>query len=153
MKALYGFATLSFAITLTGCMQVTNTTVPEDSEQESIVLLNITTDGQDDPQRLDMAMKLAGFSLDEGRTVAIFFNVKGVRVPSKGIADDFAFAEEKPIKEQLTELIERGAEVHVCPICMKPLEVSEADLVEGAQVTTRSKLFANIGADTAVFTY
>ena len=78
---------------------------------------------------------------------------KGVHVPSKGIADDFAFAEEKPIKEQLAKLIERGAEMHVCPVCMKALEVSEADLVEGAQVTTRPKLFANIGADTAVFSY
>ena len=84
MKALFYVATLLVAITLIGTlmgwMQGTNTAVSQDNtDPKSIVLLNITTDGQDDPQRLDMAMKLAGFSLDEGRKVAIFFNVKGVR--------------------------------------------------------------------------
>lgn len=122
-------------------------------DAESFVFFNITTDGTDDPQRLDMALKLAGFSLDEGRNVVLFFNVKGVHVPATTFADDFAFADEPPIKEQLNELIERGADAHVCPVCMNALGVSEGDIIEGAQVTTRPKLFATIGPNTAVFSY
>ena len=122
-------------------------------ESNSYVFFNVTTDGAEEAQKLDMAMKLAGFSLDEGREVVLFFNVKGVHVPTASFADDFAFESESPIKEQLASLIDRGADVHVCPICMKALNVEEADLVEGAHVTTRPKLFATIGPNTAVFSY
>ena len=100
-----------------------------------------------------MAMKLAGFSLEEGRHVVMFFNVKGVWIPSNALADDLAFQEDQPIKTQLADLIQRGVDVDVCPICMKALGVEESGLIDGANVTTRHSLFANIDANTAVFTY
>ncbi|MEE3371831.1 MAG: DsrE family protein [Planctomycetota bacterium] len=122
----------------------------------STVLVNVTSAVEGDkgrPQAVDMALKLAGFALDEGRSVALFFNVKGVHVPTRKLPSDLAFQDNLPIAKQLAKLIERGAEVHVCPICMKALGVEAADVMEGAQVTTRPKLFAHIGANTAVFTY
>eukprot|EP00913_Durusdinium_trenchii_P005695 g5313.t1 len=90
--------------------------------------------------RLDMAMKLAGFALEEKREVFIFFNVKGVHVPTKDFSADVKFKDNDPIKEQLAKLIERGAVVHVCPICMKGLGVEKDDIIDGAKVTTRSQL-------------
>lgn len=120
---------------------------------KSIVLLSVTSDAKQSPQSVDMAIKLAGFSLDEGRQVVMFFQVKGVTCPTKGFPDEFAFQENDPIKSQLQQLIERGVDVHVCPICMKGLDVQAEDLIEGAKVTTRPSLFENIGANTAVFTY
>lgn len=130
-----------------------NTASAPNEPGASIVLLNVTSGADADPQAVDMAMKLAGFSLDEGRPVAMFFNVKGVTVPSSLLADDFKYQENTPIKQQLAKLIERGADVHVCPICMKALGVEESSLMEGAKVTTRPSLFANINANTVVFTY
>lgn len=120
---------------------------------KSIVLLSVTSDAKQSPQAVDMAMKLAGFSLDEGRQVVMFFQVKGVTCPTKSFPDEFAFQENDTIKSQLQQLIERGVDVHVCPICMKGLGVQAEDLIEGAKVTTRPSLFENIGANTAVFTY
>ena len=119
----------------------------------SIVLLSITSDANETPQSVDMAMKLAGFSLDEGRKVVMFFNVKGVTIPVNNFPDDFAFQTNDPIKTQLTDLIKRGVDVHVCPICMKALDVEDSDVLAGAKVTTRPSLFENIGSNTAVFTY
>ena len=49
--------------------------------------------------------------------------------------------------------MERGAEVHVCPVCMKDMDIEEEDLMEGAFVTSKPKLFANLGSNTVVFTY
>jgi predicted peroxiredoxin len=121
--------------------------------QGSTVFLSVTSDANEDPQSIDMAMKLAGFSLDEDRHVVMFFNVKGVTIPAKGFPDDFAYKDNSPIKEQLAGLIERGVDVHVCPICMKAHAVEAPDLMEGAKVTTRPNLFANIGPSTVVFTY
>lgn len=120
---------------------------------ESIVLLSVTSDAKQSPQSVDMAMKFAGLSLDEGRKVVMFFQVQGVTCPTKDFPNDFAFQENNPIKLQLQMLIERGVDVHVCPICMKSLDVQAEDLIVGAKVTTRPSLFENIGATTAVFTY
>ena len=155
MKRAYA-VTLSTACTaalLAGCTQPQSNARSAAGSAEAIVFFSVTHDGADDPQRLDMAMKLAGFSLDEDRRVVMFFNVRGVRVPTQAFSDTLSFKDDKTIKAQLASLIDRGAEVHVCPICMKALDVQEGDLVEGAQVTTRPKLFSTIGPGTTVFTY
>lgn len=146
---------LTFALltTLAGCESASNGSSAPPPAPVGTVLISVTSDVTENPQSIDMAMKLAGFSLDEGRDVAMFFNVKGVTIPTNSFDDTLTFADDSPIKQQLTNLIGRGVEVHVCPICMKALDVEEGDIMEGAQVTTRPKLFAHIGADTAVFTY
>lgn len=137
-----------------GCRRAPSASVTSpSSDAASTVLFSVTSDANENPQAVDMALKLAGFSLDEGRHVVMFFNVKGVTISSNALADDFAFQQDKPIKRQLADLIQRGVDVHVCPICMKALNVGESDLIEGEKVTTRPNLFANINANTAVFTY
>ena len=123
------------------------------SSADASVFISVISDMDSNPQAVDMAMKLAGFSLDEGRNVFMFFNVKGVRVPVQSLGDDVAFGSNDPIKKQLAKLIERGATVHVCPICMKALDVNEDQLVAGSHVTTRPALFQQIRGDTCVFTY
>jgi intracellular sulfur oxidation DsrE/DsrF family protein len=69
-----------------------------------------------------------------------------------GLPADLAF-KDKPIKVLLAKLIERGAEVHVCPHCMKALEVEPEDLIDGAFVTNREKLFSRVGSNTVAFSY
>lgn len=154
MFKYYRWFALALLIVLSGCgtPSQSGSTTPASSATARL-LLSVTSDANENPQSVDMAMKLAGFALDEGRQVVMFFNVKGVTVPSSALADEFAYQENEPIKVQLAALIQRGVDVHVCPICMKALNVVESDLMEGAKVTTRPSLFANIGADTAVFTY
>lgn len=117
------------------------------------VLVSVVSDMTSNPQAVDMAMKFAGFALDENRPVFMFFNVKGVNVPSQATADDATFQENDAVKTQLAKLIERGAKVHVCPICMKALSVKDTDLMQGAQVTNRGALFGAIERGTCVFTY
>ncbi|MCO6458734.1 MAG: DsrE family protein [Pirellulaceae bacterium] len=151
IRNFLGLALLAFAC---GCTPATTSvTGPPATQEQPIVLLSVTSDASQQPQSVDMAMKLAGFSLDEGRRVVMFFNVQGVTLPTRSFPDDAAFQQNSPLKEQLAKLIERGVDVHVCPICMKALGVEESDVMEGAKVTTRPSLFANIGANTAVFTY
>lgn len=126
---------------------------PAAASAPATVLLSVTSDATANPQSVDMAMKLAGFSVDEGRQVVMFFNVKGVLFPSQKTAADLAFKENEPLQKQLSKLIARGVDVHVCPICMKALGVEKSDLLAGAKVTTRPALFKHIGSGTAVFTY
>jgi len=117
-----------------------------------VLLLNITSGATEDPHAVTMALQLAGHGLEDGREVVLFFNVRGVSVPTVDLPADLAFID-KPIKELLTRLIEQGAEVHVCPHCMKALKVDDSDLIKGAVVTSREKLFSKLGSNTVVFSY
>ncbi len=117
-----------------------------------ITFFSITSDGASDPHSVTMGLQLANHALDAGREVVLFFNVRGTTVPTKAFPADLAFHAE-PIATLLAGLIQRGAEVHVCPHCMEALGVAEADLIDGARVTTRDALFAKLGPETNVFTY
>lgn len=132
---------------------VTPTSANTSAAAPGVVFVSVLNDMESNPQAVDMAIKFAGFALDEGRQVVIFFTVKGVRVPLRRLPADLAFGSNEPLQKQLAAVIERGAEVHVCPVCMKELAVQEADLMTGAQVTTRPKLFAKIHGNTNVFTF
>lgn len=123
--------------------------VPEDPPT---LILNITSGGEEDPHAVTMALQLAGHALDEGRTTVLFFNVQGVRTPTVQFPDTVAFRD-RPIKELLQSLMDRGAEVHVCPHCMAALEVDAEDLLPRAQVTDSGTLFGHMKSNTVVFTY
>jgi len=118
-----------------------------------IVVFNITSDPMVDPHPVTMALQLAGHALDDGRHVLLFFNVKAVEVPTKGFPADLGQPPAPPIKQLLAELIEDGAEVHECPMCMKLRGVTAADLVDGAMVTSREALFSRLGPNSVVFSY
>jgi predicted peroxiredoxin len=142
-----------FAVSLGGCTTPEPAeTAPPQTVDPQTMILNITSDGEEDPHAVTMALQLAGHALDAGRTTVLFFNVRGVTTPTLAFPETLAFGD-RPIKELLTSLIERGAEVHVCPHCMEALEVNEADLLPGAQVTNREALFGHMGGQTVVFTY
>ena len=150
---LYTFVLLT-TLLLAGCgnKTTTNLQAPK-APSDALVFINVTSDVAKKPQAIDMALKLGRFSLDEGRKVFYFFNVKAVHIPCKSLDAKLAFKGQDPIKQQLEKLIKDGAVVHVCPICMKALGVDKKDILAGSQVTTRSGLFAKIKSDTAVFTY
>ena len=141
--------------TLTGCMNSsTDSTTPNATATEKkIVVFSITRNPEKNAQSVNMALTLAGFSMDEGYKVALFFNVKSTGTPTLEFPDDYGYKDHPPLKQQLTALMERGAEVHVCPVCMKDMDIEEEDLMEGAFVTSKPKLFANLGSNTVVFTY
>jgi sulfur relay (sulfurtransferase) complex TusBCD TusD component (DsrE family) len=140
-------------LALAGCSRsVAETAQPAGEKEAQIVLFNITSSATDDPHSVTMALQLAGHALDDGRKVALFFNVRGVTVPTLSLPEDLAFRA-KPIKALLAGLIEGGAQVHVCPHCMNALGVEASDLVAGALVTNRERLFGLLGPNTVVFSY
>jgi predicted peroxiredoxin len=125
--------------------------VPAESGPQ-VMFFNITSGAEEDAHSVTMALQLAGHALDAGRDVVLFFNVRGVGVPTTALADDLAF-HATPVKQLLGDVMQRGAAVHVCPHCMAALDIEEADLVPGAVVTNRESLFAKLGSNTNVFTY
>jgi predicted peroxiredoxin len=154
MTAIARLLVLAAAIAvLPGCVAIHHTSTSEAAADfgKPILLLNVTS-GTEDAHSVTMALQLAGHALDDGRHLVLFFNVRGVEIPTRELSDSLAF-KDRPIKELLSDLIDRGAEVHVCPHCMAALGVEADDLVKGAVVTDREKLFSRVGPNTSVFTY
>jgi predicted peroxiredoxin len=152
-------AILCFALLVSaGCnggtpAKTTGLSASTNSQAEKIALISITSDPKTDPQSVNMGLTFAGFCVDEGYEVAIFFNVKGTTLPTTAFPDDFKYQNHEAMKPQLLALKDRGVELHVCPVCMKDLGIPESDVIEAAFVTSKPKLFANLGPNTMVFTY
>jgi predicted peroxiredoxin len=101
------------------------------------LFLNLTTN---DPHRASMGIVFGKNQLKRGHPLTIFLNDKGVFLGSKANVDQFA-----EHQKLLTDVMNKGATVLICPMCMKHYDVKEGDLLEGIKVSnpelTGSKLF------------
>jgi predicted peroxiredoxin len=125
---------------------------PPGKADKPTIVLNVIS-GENDLHSVAMALHLAEHSLADGRTTVLFFNVHAPAIASKKLPKTVKFGEEPPIRQQLAELIRKGAKVYVCPFCAKAAGLREADLAEGVEMATREKLFVNLHANSVVFTY
>lgn len=90
------------------------------------LFINLTTD---DPHRANMGISFGKNQLERGHPLTIFLNDKGVLIGSQENAAQFA-----DHQKMLGELVDKGATVLICPMCMKHYGVKEADLLPGLQV-------------------
>ncbi|MEE2685837.1 MAG: hypothetical protein VYB09_05965, partial [Planctomycetota bacterium] len=93
---ILGGTILGLVVLVSGCAESNAVSVEAVATGPGTVLLSVTSDANVDPQSVNMALTLAGFCLDEKYTVAIFFNVKGVQIPTTGFPEDLAYGEHAP---------------------------------------------------------
>ena len=90
------------------------------------LFVNLTTD---DSHRANMAITFGQNQLERGHPLTIFLNDKGVLIGSKANTAKFPSHQ-----KALGELMNKGAVVLICPMCMKHYGVKEADLLPGLKV-------------------
>jgi sulfur relay (sulfurtransferase) complex TusBCD TusD component (DsrE family) len=90
------------------------------------LFINMTTDGT---HRARMALIFGQNQQEHGHPLVFFLNDRGVLVGSK--AQTAKFGEHQKL---LTALINKGATVLACPMCMKEYGVKDADLLPGIKV-------------------
>jgi sulfur relay (sulfurtransferase) complex TusBCD TusD component (DsrE family) len=90
------------------------------------LFINMTTDGA---HRARMAIVFGQNQHERGHPLTLFLNDRGVLVGSK--AQSAKFGEHQKV---LTSLMNKGATVIACPMCMKEYGVKEADLLPGIKV-------------------
>jgi sulfur relay (sulfurtransferase) complex TusBCD TusD component (DsrE family) len=83
----------------------------------------------DDAHRAEMALTFAKNQLERQHPVTIFINDKAVNIASKANAAQF-----KEHQALLSKLVEGGANVFICGMCLKYYGVAESDLVTGVKV-------------------
>ncbi len=98
----------------------------EPTAEGAPLFINLVTD---DPHRANMALSFGKNQLELGHPLTVFLNDRGVFIAAKQGAERFGLHQEK-----LAGLVAAGAEVIVCPMCMKHYGVAKSDLVEGLEV-------------------
>ncbi|MBU0969446.1 MAG: DsrE family protein [Proteobacteria bacterium] len=91
------------------------------------LFVNLTTD---DSHRANMAISFGKNQFDRGHPLTIFLNDTGVNIGSKANSAKFANHQ-----KALGELMNKGATVLICPMCIKHYGVKEADLLTGLKVS------------------
>ncbi len=115
--AALAFAMMAFAI-LAGPIAMAGDTDP--------LFINLTTD---DPHRANMALTFAAKQQQRKHPVTVFLNDKAVFIGAKSQAEKF-----KEQQAAIAGLLQGGANIIICPMCMKHFGVAETDVIEGAKV-------------------
>lgn len=90
------------------------------------LFINLTSD---DGHRVNMALAFGGNQAKRGHPLTVFLNDRSVLAASK--ANSEKFAEQQKAMEAL---LAAGANIYICPMCMKHFGVQEADQLPGLKV-------------------
>jgi sulfur relay (sulfurtransferase) complex TusBCD TusD component (DsrE family) len=112
-----------FAIVLAGLVQVAY------AGSSDPFFVNLSTD---DNHKANMAIALSKEMLKEGHPVTIYMNSAAVQIANKN-NPRYAMQQAK-----LTEFINKGGVVLVCPVCEQHLHLNPSNLLPGAQRSTAS---------------
>jgi sulfur relay (sulfurtransferase) complex TusBCD TusD component (DsrE family) len=90
------------------------------------LFVNTTTD---DAHRARMALVFSKSQLERKHPVTVFLNDKAVLIAAKSNSDKF-----KEHQDLLLGLMNSGANVLICAMCMKHYGVNEADILPGIKI-------------------
>lgn len=103
-------------------------------------LLIHCTYGKDDPERAILPFIVGNVAVTADQPATIFLTIEGVRLATKGYADAIVKDGFTPLKEILNSFLANGGRIWACGACTKPRGITEADLIEGAQIVTAANL-------------
>lgn len=117
------------------------------------VVVNLAT-GLEDPERVTVALLVAGAALEQGRQVTMFLTKEAVRLALTGVAEGVACDGCPPLARLFGQYAEGGGRLLVCPICFSARKLDEGQLVGNATLGGATPLWQWIGDGHAtVFSY
>ena len=146
-RIVFWLVSFSLFVLLFGACQppaATEETTPE-------IMLNLTSDATTHPHSSLMGLHFGMMALNNGFDLTVFLNVDGVKLMQAG-ADTISFHGEN-LHELLNTVMEKGGTLLGCPHCMEVHGVTEADLMEGVEVSSENVLMGKLGAGPTVLTY
>ena len=98
------------------------------------------TYGKEDAERATLPFIVGNVAVTADQEAIIFLTVEGVWLATKGYAGQVNKEGFTPLKEILDSFITNGGKLWACGACTKPRGITEADLIEGAQIVTAANL-------------
>jgi len=102
-------------------------------------LLINCTHGKEDAERATLAFIVGNVAASASQEVVVLLTIEGVWNATRGYADGIHKEGFQPLNDVLKSFVSNGGQIWVCQTCSKPRGITEADLVEGAQVVTAAK--------------
>ena len=104
------------------------------------IMIN-NTHGKDNVERASLAFVVGNTALTSGQEATVLLTIDGVWVATKGYAQGLQANGMGPLSDLIAQFAQNKGRIWVCGACAKPRNITQDDLVEGAEI---------IGAATAV---
>jgi uncharacterized protein len=98
------------------------------------------TCAKDNTDRATVAFVIANASVASDKDTVVFLSTEGVRLATKGYADDMHEEGFSPLKELMSGFLAAGGKIYVCSPCYKKRGYSEENLLDGATIVGGAKL-------------
>ncbi len=108
--------------------------------------VNITC-SKDNEDKATVGFVVAGAAAASDKETIVFLSTEGVRLASKGYADDIHEDGFAPLKELMANFVKAGGKILVCSPCFKKRGLSEDNLVDGALIVGGAKLVEFLTTD------
>jgi predicted peroxiredoxin len=105
--------------------------------------------GRDDPERAIVPFIAANVAAASGQEVVVVLTIEGAWLCKQGYADTVTAEGFPDLPELLGSFIEAGGQIWGCSACTTPRGITEADLVDGAQIVGAATIVAAV-ADGAI---
>ena len=102
-------------------------------------LLINSTHGKEDPERAILSFVVGNVAASADQEVVVLLTIEGVWNATKGYADNIKKEGFQPLKEVMETFVKNGGKIWACGACAKPRGITDANLVEGAQIVAAVK--------------
>lgn len=96
--------------------------------------------GNDDVERATLAFIVGNTALASDNETVVFLTVEGVRLVTKGYADDLHEDGFAPVRQLIEDYVAGGGVLIACSACCAPRGITEDDLIEGAEIAGAVRL-------------
>lgn len=116
-------------------------------------LLINCTHGNEDPERATLAFVVGNVAASADQEVVVLLTIEGVRNATHGYADGICKEGFQPLKEVMQSFLGNGGKIWACGACAKPRGITDADVVEGAQIVTAAKAVEYLASGAASLSF
>jgi uncharacterized protein len=100
--------------------------------------------GRDDPERATVPFIAASVAAASGQEAVVLLTIEGAWLCKRGYADSVEAEGFPRLAELLASFVEAGGAIWGCSACTTPRGITEADLVEGAQIVGAASIVAAV---------
>jgi uncharacterized protein len=102
------------------------------------------THGDESPEKATLPFIVGNVAVTADQDCTIFLTSEGVRLATRGYADEISFASHPPTGQIIADFVANGGRLWACGACTGPRGITADDLVAGATIVTAANLVEEI---------
>ncbi|MDX1620415.1 MAG: DsrE family protein [Nitriliruptorales bacterium] len=119
-------------------------------ESDAGPLLFTCAYGADDPERATVPFIAASTAAVSGQQAIVVCTAEAVRIGVKGHAETIADPDLTPLATLMQLLLGNGGKLWLCSACTNKRDISEDDLIDGAQIVGAAQIVEALAAGRSI---